>query len=332
MSRTAFVTGATGFVGGNLVRALLADGWRVRALARPRSDRGNLAGLDLETVDGDLCDGDLARKIGSVDAVFHVAAKYSLFRRDREALLRDNVAGTRNLLAAARRAGAGRTVYTSSVAAIGVKAGAVADETYQSPPARLIGPYKLSKYLAEREAVAAAGAGQDVVIVNPTTPIGPWDRKPTPTGDMIFVRYLTGKMPAFVDTGLNFVDVADVARGHLLAFERGHSGERYILGCENLSLRALLERVGAEVGRRAPRFSVPIWLPLGVAWLDEELLGRLGRRPSIPLDGVRMSRESMFYDSSKAIHQLGYAPRSIDYAIRAAIRWFADNGYLTLRR
>ncbi|GAC1495599.1 MAG: NAD-dependent epimerase/dehydratase family protein [Vulcanimicrobiaceae bacterium] len=328
MSRTAFLTGGTGFVGGNLARTLVSDGWRVRALARAGSDTGNLDGLALERVEGSLTDDDLAAKIGPVDAVFHVAAHYSLFRRDRDALMRSNVEGTRNLLAAARRAGVGRTIYTSSVAAIGVKHGAVADETYQSAPEALVGAYKLSKYLAEREAFAAAAAGQDVVIVNPTTPIGAWDRKPTPTGD-IFVRFLSGKMPAAIpETALNWVDVTAVCRGHLLAFERGRSGERYILGGENLPLRTLLQRVGALVGRSAPRYVLPLWIPLAAAYVDELVLPRLGRAPGIPIDGVRMSRESMYYDTSKARVQLGYDPGPIDGAIRAAVDWFADNGYL----
>jgi len=327
--KSAFLTGGTGFVGANLARALLAAGWNVRALARPGSDRRNLDGLDLEVVDGDLNDPALAAKIGSADAVFHVAAHYSLFRADRAALMRNNVDGTRNVLAAARAAGAGRTVYTSSVAAIGVKHGGPADETFQSPPERLIGAYKLSKYLAEREAVAAAAAGQDVVIVNPTTPIGPWDRKPTPTGD-IFVRFLSGKMPpAIPETALNWVDVADVARGHLLAYDKGRSGERYILGAENLPLRTLLQRVGAEAGKRAPRFVLPHWIPLAAAVVDELLLTRFGHTATIPLDGVRMSQESMYYDVSKAKIELGYEPGPIDAAIRAAVAWFSDNGYVS---
>ncbi|MGP6159088.1 MAG: hopanoid-associated sugar epimerase [Vulcanimicrobiaceae bacterium] len=324
--KAAFLTGGTGFVGANLARLLIAEGWRVRALARPGSDRRNLSGLALEIVAGDVNDSDLAAAMRGTDAVFHVAAHYSFWRKEREALLRSNVGGTRNVLSAARAAGVARTIYTSSVAAIGVKHGGIADETYQSPPEVLIGAYKLSKYLAEREAFAAAGAGQDVVIVNPTTPIGPWDRKPTPTGE-ILVRFLSGNMPALVETGLNFVDVADVARGHLLAYERGRSGERYILGSENLTLRRLLERVGAEVGRAAPRWSVPAWLPLAVAWVDEGVLGGLGRTPTLSIDAVRMSQESMYYDTSKAASELGFTPSPIDEAIRAAIRWFAENGY-----
>ena len=324
--KTAFLTGGTGFVGANLARALLAAGWCVRALARPGSDRRNLADLPLAIVDGDLGDAYLARALDGCAAVFHVAAHYSLYRADRDALLRSNVDGTRNVLAAARTAGVPRTVYTSSVAAIGVRHGAPADETHQSPPDELIGAYKRSKYLAEREAVRAAEAGQDVVIVNPTTPIGPWDRKPTPTGE-IFVRFLNGKMWAMVETGLNFVDVRDVAAGHLLAYDKGRSGERYILGGENLALKSLLQRVGAIVGRPAPSVTVPLWLPLAVAWTEENVLARFGRQPTVPIDGVKMSGESMYYDTSKAIRELGYAPKAIDDAIHAAIHWFADNGY-----
>lgn len=179
--------------------------------------------------------------------------------------------------------------------------------------------------------MAAARAGQDVVIVSPTTPLGPWDRKPTPTGD-IFVRFLTGRMPVIVETGLNFVDVADVARGHILAYERGRTGERYILGGENLSLRELLRRIGAASGKRPPRIAVPLWLPLTVAWLGETFFSRMGFEPEIPVEGVRMSRQLMYYDASKARRELGYAAGPLDAAIREAIAWFAGNGYLSRKR
>jgi dihydroflavonol-4-reductase len=332
MSRTAFLTGGTGFVGANLARTLLARGWRVKALARANGDARNLDGLDIEIVTGSLDDPHLADAMRGCDALFHVAAHYSLWRRDRDALYRSNVLGTRAILKAAREGGVPRTVYTSSVAAIGAKTGgAVADESYQSPPERLIGAYKLSKFFAEAEATAAARAGQDVVIVNPTTPLGPWDRKPTPTGDML-VRFLRGGMPAVVETGLNFVDVADVADGHLLAFERGVAGRRYILGNENLTLRGLLGRVAALSGRKAPTVALPVWLPLAVAWVDETILGRVGLQPKIPVDGVRMSREPMYYDASRARAELGFDPKPIDGAIDAAVRWFTENGYLAPRR
>jgi dihydroflavonol-4-reductase len=326
VSRVAFLTGGTGFVGANLARTLLEEGWSVRALARANSDRRNLAGLAVDVVDGALGDPSLAGAMHGCDALFHVAAHYSLFRADRDAVIAANVEGTRNILAAARAAGVPKTVYTSSVAAIGVKSGAVADETYQSPPERLIGAYKRSKYLAECEAIAAADAGQWVTIVNPTTPIGPWDRKPTPTGE-ILVRLLTGAMPAIVDTGLNFVDVRAVARGHILAYDKGRSGERYILGGENLTLRTFLTRAAAIAGVRAPKIAIPHWLPLGVAWLDETFSPKLGRTPSVPIDGVKMSREAMYYRSEKAAHELNFSSGDLESAITDAISWFKNNGY-----
>jgi dihydroflavonol-4-reductase len=237
-----------------------------------------------------------------------------------------NVEGTRSVLAAARTAGVPKTVYTSSVAAIGVKSGSIADESYQSAPEKLIGAYKRSKYLAEREAVAAAAAGQFVTIVNPTTPIGPWDRKPTPTGE-ILVRLLTGAMPAIVDTGLNFVDVRAVARGHILAYDKGRSGERYILGGDNLTLRTFLGRAAAIARVKAPKIAIPHWIPLGVAWLDETFSPRLGRAPSVPIDGVRMSREAMYYRSDKAADELNFSSGDLESAISDAISWFNENGY-----
>ncbi len=330
-ARRAFLTGGTGFVGANLARALLDAGWQVKALVRPGGDRRNLEGLDVELVEGDLFTPGLANSLRGSDALFHVAAHYSLWQRDRASVLRDNVEGTRAIFQAAREANVARTIYTSSVAAIGTDRGRICDETHQSAPESLVGAYKLSKYLAEQEARLAVAGGQDVVIVNPTTPLGAWDRKPTPTGE-ILVRFLSGKMPVLVDTGLNFVDVADVVRGHLLALERGRSGERYILGSENLSLRRLLERVGAFAGRPVPKLTLPRWIPLGFAWVDENILARVGFEPSVPIDGVRMSKDAMYYDWSKAKAQLGYAPGPIDGAIRAAIEWFTANGYVSKGR
>lgn len=321
-----FVTGGTGFVGANLVRALLAAGHRVRALARTGSDMRNLDGLDIEIVRGDCNDDSLPEKMRGCEAVFHVAAHYSLFRIDRAAVLHDNVDGTRNVLAAARTAGVKRTVYTSSVSAVGVKHGGVADETHQGSLEEAIGAYKRSKLLAEREAHAAAAAGQDVVIVNPSTPIGPWDRKPTPTGE-ILVRFLTGRMPAFVDAGLNFAAVSDIAHGHVLAYERGRSGERYILGGVNLTLHALLERIAAISGKQPPRIRLPHWLPLSAAFVEERVLAPLaGRAPTLAVDSVLMSREIMYYDDAKAMRELGYVHSSLDAAIRSAVDWFAFEG------
>ena len=306
---------------------MIGDGWSLRALVRDGSDESNLTGLELELVRGDLLDPHIAPAMRGCDAVFHCAAHYSLWQRDRDTLYRSNVLGTRAVLGFARAAGVPRVVYTSSVAAIGVKHGAIADERYQAPPGELIGAYKRSKYLAERAAFEAAAGGQDVVIVNPTTPLGPWDRKPTPTGE-ILVRFLNGRMPAYVDTALNWVAVGDVAAGHLLAYEKGRSGERYILGGENFPLHELLRRLGALTGRRPPQHRIPRRIPLVVAWVEEHVLAAFGYQPTVPLDGVRMSGEAMYYDSSKATRDLGYRPGPLEPALRAAIAWFAENGYI----
>ncbi len=321
---TAFVTGASGFVGANLARALLDRGWHVRALVR--GDAPSLAGLDVELVRGDLFAPELAAAMRGCDALFHVAATYSLWRRDRATVLRANVAGTRSVLAAARAAGVPRTVHTSSVAAIGARDdGRPAGETHQSPPERLIGAYKRSKYLAEHEVRRAVEAGQDVVIVNPTTPVGPWDAKPTPTGEII-VRFLTGRMPAYVDTGLNLVDVRDVAAGHVLAYERGVRGERYILGNENLTLRALLERLADITGLRAPRVRLPRIVPMAYAALGEYVLAPLGVQPDVALDGVRMARQRMFYTAEKAVRELGLPQSPVTNALADAVTWFQQHG------
>ncbi|OUC15905.1 MAG: dihydroflavonol 4-reductase [Alkalinema sp. CACIAM 70d] len=328
----AFVTGGTGFVGANLVRLLLAQGYSVRALVRPQRSRTNLAGLehlgDLELVEGDLTDPNFAPLLQGCEVLFHVAAHYSLWQRDRDVLYQANVLGTRNILQAARQAGIERTVYTSSVAAIGIDPNApTTNETYQSPPNKLIGVYKQSKYWAEQEAIQAAQAGQEVVIVNPSSPIGPWDVKPTPTGDII-LRFLQGKMPAYVDTGLNFIHVQDVCWGHLQALEQGRSGDRYILGHQNLSLKAFLDELAELTGLPAPKYSIPSWIPLGVAWLDEKLLARLGKTPSVPIDGVRMAQQTMFYDASKAVRELNLPQTPIRQAIQEAVDWFYQYGYV----
>lgn len=318
----AFVTGGTGFIGANLVRLLVQEGYTVRALVRPTSCLDNLRGLDVELVIGDLNDLDLWRQMVSCQFLFHVAAHYSLWQADREALYHHNVLGTRNVLAAARQAGIERTVYTSSVAAIGVGAlGMTVDETYQSPLHQLVGHYKKSKFLAEQEAMRAAQAGQDVVVVNPSSPIGPWDIKPTPTGDII-LRFLRRQMPFYLDTGLNFIDVCDVVRGHLLALERGRTGDRYILGHQNLTLKQLLDQLAHLTGLSAPQRAVPAWLPLSAAWIDERILAPLGKPPSVPLDGVRMAKQPMYYDSSKAIRELSLPQTPLPAALKDAVDWF----------
>ncbi len=326
----AFLTGATGFVGANLARLLLERGYDVRALVRPNSSLSNLQSLDVETVTGDLTDPDLATQLQGCQVAFHVAAHYSLWQSEAEQLHQSNVVGTRNFLAAAQAAGVERTVYTSSVAAIGVPAdGRIADETYQSPVHKLIGAYKKSKYWAEQEAHAAVQRGQNVVIVNPSTPIGPWDVKPTPTGDII-LRFLRRQMPFYLNTGLNLIHVRDVAAGHLLALEKGKTGDRYILGHENVTLRAMLAMLAEITGLPGPKGRIPAWIPLGVAWVDESVLAKLGKSASVPLDGVRMSRQQMFYDPSKARQDLDLPQTPIRTALQEAVDWFIQAGYATL--
>lgn len=324
----AFVTGGTGFVGANLIRLLLQEGYAVRALVRPTAQLTNLQGLDLEIVKGDLNDPDLAAAMTGCQVLFHVAAHYSLWQADRQTLYRCNVEGTRHILAAARQADIERTVYTSSVAAIGTgDDGAAADETHQTPVNQLVGYYKQSKYFAEQEAIHAARSGQDVVIVNPSSPIGPWDVKPTPTGDII-LRFLRRQMPFYLETGLNFVDVRDVAWGHLLALQRGKTGERYILGHQNLSLKQLLDQLAQITGQPAPATAIPAWIPFTVAWMDEMILTRLGKVPSVPIDGVRMAKHHMYYDASKAVRDLGLPQTPISTALTDAVNWFVSNGYI----
>jgi dihydroflavonol-4-reductase len=326
----AFVTGATGFIGGNLVRMLLAEGHQVRALVRPASDRRNLAGLPVELVEGDLDDQQkLTDAIQGCDVVFHVAALYSLWAKDHKAIYRANVAGTENLLAAARAARTQRFVHTSSVAAIGVPApGTLGTEATRTTLDALVSDYKKSKYLAEQAAMRAAREGLDVVIVNPSTPIGAHDVKPTPTGEIV-LRFLQGRMPAYVHTGLNLIDVEDVTRGHILAWERGRRGERYILGNRNLTLKAMLDLLAAITGKRAPRVAIPHVVPLAVAFVDEMILARyFGRTPQVSLYSVRMSRKPMYYDSSKAVRELGLPQSPIERALEKAVAWFETKGYV----
>jgi dihydroflavonol-4-reductase len=324
MTKTAFVTGGTGFIGANIVRLLVEEGYQVRALVRPSSRLDNLRDLNIKLIEGDLNHPQLWQQMVGCQVLFHVAAHYSLWQADRDLLYRHNVLGTRNILAAAKTAGIERTVYTSSVAAIGVKKNAIADETYQSPVDELVGDYKKSKYWAEQEAIEAVKAGQDIVIVNPSSPIGPMDIKPTPTGDII-LRFLRRQMPFYLDTGLNFIDVRDVAQGHLLAWHKGKVGDRYILGNQNLSLKSLLDQLSQITGLKAPQNSVPAWLPLGVAWVDERILAPLGKTPSVPLDGVRMATQSMYYDASKAVRELGLPQTPIEIALKDAVDWFRQN-------
>jgi dihydroflavonol-4-reductase len=325
----SLVTGATGFVGSAVTRALAREGHPARVLARPNSDRRNLIDLPVEIVEGSLEDArSLARAVAGCRYVYHVAADYRIWVPDPALMFRANVGGTRDLLTAALDAGVERVVYTSSVATLGLVPGCPADEETPSTVDDMIGPYKRSKFEAE-EVVRdlAHERGLPVVIVNPSTPVGPGDIKPTPTGRLI-LEAARGQMPAFVDTGLNIVHVDDVAEGHLAAAERGRIGERYILGGENLSLAEILQQVALAVGRRPPRLRVPHGALFPVA-VGAELAARItGREPFITRDGVRMSRKKMYFSSEKAGRELGYKPRPAREAIIDAVAWFDANGCL----
>jgi dihydroflavonol-4-reductase len=325
----SLVTGATGFVGSAVARALLARGRRVRVLARPNSDRRNLGGLAVEIAEGAMEDPrSLARAVAGCRYVYHVAADYRIWVPDPAPMFRANVDGTRDLLTAALEAGAERVVYTSSVATLGLVPGGSATEETPSSVDDMIGPYKRSKFAAEQVARGLARErGLPVVIVNPSTPVGPGDIKPTPTGRLI-VEAARGQMPAFVDTGLNIVHVDDVAEGHLAAAENGRIGERYILGGENMALAEILAEVAQAVGRRPPWLRVPHSVLFPVA-IGAELAARAtGRDPFVTLDGVRMSRKKMYFSSEKASRELGYRSRPAREAIADAVGWFRDNGYL----
>ncbi|HEY2590157.1 MAG TPA: hopanoid-associated sugar epimerase [Steroidobacteraceae bacterium] len=326
----ALVTGASGFVGAAVTRTLLARGWETRCLVRAASSRRNLEGLRVEAVIGDLTDASsLDRALERCDALFHVAADYRLGVRDPSEIYRANVEGTRNVLEAARRAGVRRTVYTSSVATVGIPSdGTPGDEATPVRVEDMIGHYKRSKFLAEqvaREWVRTSGA--DVVIVNPSTPIGPGDVKPTPTGQII-VDAARGRTPAYVDTGLNVVHVDDVAEGHLLAFERGRAGEHYILGGEDLPLKAILGIIAQLVGRKPPRVRLPHAIVMPIAYLAEGYARVTGGQTRVTVESVRMSRKRMFFSSAKAKRELGYRWRPPQEAFADAIRWFRENGYL----
>jgi dihydroflavonol-4-reductase len=328
MSGRALVTGATGFVGAHVVRALLARGLRVRCLVRGASRRDNIAGLDVEVAQGDLTDPpSLRRAVAGCELVFHCAADYRLWARDPARIMAVNVEGTRNVLEAAAEAGVRRTVHTSSVSALGLPAhGEVADETTPVRSGDVIGPYKRSKFLAEQEAAGFAEAGLDVVIVYPSTPVGELVVRPSPTGRII-VDTLRGRMPAYVDTGLNLIDVRDVAEGHVLAAERGVAGERYILGHRNLSLRDMLAMIADCADVRAPGIRLPHWVPLAAAHVAEAWARLGGGEPYPSVDAVRMSRHRMHFDSSRAVRELGLPQSPVEAAIARAVAWFRENGY-----
>jgi dihydroflavonol-4-reductase len=322
------VTGATGFVGSHVAGRVLSAGQSLRVLTRPSSDGRALRALDAERVEGDLRDAaSLERALRGVNRVFHVAADYRLWSRNPAEIYESNVTGTRNLLEASKRAGVEQFVYTSTVATIAVDRPSLPNESTDSRLDEMVGHYKRSKWQAEKEALKAAHDGLPVVVVMPTTPVGPGDWKPTPTGKLI-VDFLNGKMPGYVETGLNFAGVEDVAAGHLLAAERGKSGERYLLGAENLSLKQMLDILAQVTGLPAPRLKIPHAIALGYAYTENIFSRMLGREPQVPVEGVKIARHNMFVDVSKAQRDLGYAPGPVAAAFERAVRWYEENGYV----
>ena len=325
----AFVTGATGFLGSHVARVLAGQGADLRLLVRPSSDLRNLQGLNAETANGDLRDpASLETAMAGCDTVFHVAADYRLWVRDPEQMYQSNVEGTRAILAAARKNGVRSVVYTSSVATVGFTAnGHPGDEESPVSLADMIGHYKRSKFMAEQVALEASRSGMRVVVVNPTTPVGEQDVKPTPTGRIV-VDFMKRKFPAYVETGLNLVDATECARGHVAALEKGKSGERYILGGQNLTLKQILDQLARITGLPSPKVKLPYIFALATGVVDETINGRiLNREPRATIDAVRMGRKKMFASSDKAERELGWKMVPVDGALRRAVEWFRANGY-----
>ena len=321
------MSGATGFIGSHVARALVARGDSLRCLCRPTSHRDDLDDLPIDWVLGDLTDRDsLRRAMTGAEVVYHCAADYRLYARDPREIYRSNVEGTRNVLELAAELAVDRIVYTSSVGTLALGGQRPANETAHGQLEHMVGDYKRSKFLAEREVETWIDRGLPVVVVSPSTPIGERDAKPTPTGKLV-VDFLNGRLPAYVDTGLNLVDVRDVALGHLLAAERGRPGENYILGSVNLTLRQVLELLSRMTGRHAPRIKLPHWIPLAIAHIEEPLARWLGREPHVPLAGVRMSKAVMFFDASKAVRELGFPQSPIEPAFERAVNWFIEHDY-----
>jgi dihydroflavonol-4-reductase len=324
-----FVTGATGFLGSHVARVLVEQGAELRLLVRSSSDLQNIADLNAEQVTGDLREpASIEKAMAGCEVVFHVAADYRLWVRDPDQMYRSNVEGTRGLLSAARKQGVRRVVYTSSVATMGFTSnGSLADENSPVSLEQMIGPYKRSKFMAEQIAIAAGRGGMDVVVVNPTTPVGERDIKPTPTGRIV-LDFLKKKFPAYVDTGLNVVDATECARGHVMALDKGRSGERYILGGENLTLKQILDKLAAITGLPSPTMKVPYALALAAGVVDEVVSGHILRRePRATIDSVRLARKKMFVSSAKAEQELRWKTVPVDDALRRAVDWFRANGY-----
>ncbi|MFZ0821336.1 MAG: hopanoid-associated sugar epimerase [Candidatus Acidiferrales bacterium] len=328
---TSLVTGATGFLGSHVARQLAARGERVRVLARPASDRRALTDLPVEIAEGDLRDStSLDKAMAGVSRVFHVAADYRLWARDPREIYESNVTGTRNLLAAARKARVEKFIYTSTVATVAVDRSGLPNEATESTIDEMVGHYKRSKWMAEQEARRAAHEGVPVVIAMPTTPVGPGDWKPTPTGKII-VDFLNGRMPGYVQTGLNFVSVQDAAAGHLLVAEKGRVGERYLLGAENLTLKQVLDELARITGKPSPRMKIPHAVALIAAYADTAFSRLRGRAPQISIEAVKIARHIMFVDCGKAQRELGFAPGPVAAALERAVQWYEANGYVSAK-
>jgi dihydroflavonol-4-reductase len=329
---TTLVTGAAGFLGSHVARQLVARGESVRVLLRPSSNNRAISDLSLEYLTGDLRDAaSLERAMDGVKRVFHVAADYRLWSKNPQEIYDSNVGGTKNLLAAAEKMGIEQLVYTSTVATIAVDRPELPNEFTDAKLEEMIGHYKRSKWMAEQEVLHAAKDGAPVIVAMPTTPVGPWDWKPTPTGKII-LDFLNGKMPGYVETGLNFVGVEECATGHLLVSDKGVIGERYLLGAENLTLKGLLDVLAQITGLRAPRMKIPHGVALGVAYVESAFSRLIGKEPQIPVEGVKIARHKMFVNCSRAQEELGFQPGSVAAALERAVRWYQANGYVKPRR
>jgi dihydroflavonol-4-reductase len=329
---TTLVTGAAGFLGSHVTRQLVARGDDVRVLMRPSSSNRAISDLSLEYVTGDLREpASLERAMQGAQRVFHVAADYRLWAKNSQDIYDSNVGGTKNLLEAAKRAGVGQLIYTSTVATIAVDRAELPNESTEAKLEEMVGHYKRSKWLAEREVLQAAKEGLPAIVAMPTTPVGPWDWKPTPTGKIV-LDFLNGKMPGYVETGLNFVGAEECAAGHLLVAEQGKVGERYLLGAENLTLKELLDTLASITGLPAPSMKIPHGLALGVAYLETGFSRLLGKEPQIPVEGVKIAQHKMFVDVSRAARELGFKPGSVAAALERAVRWYQANGYVSARR
>jgi dihydroflavonol-4-reductase len=326
------VTGASGFLGSHVTRQLVARGETVRVLLRASSNNRAIADLPLEYVTGDLRDSaSLARALDGVTRVFHVAADYRLWAKRKRDIYDSNVGGTKNLLEAAKRANVSQFIYTSTVATIAVNRPEHPNEFTDARLDEMVGHYKRSKWQAERLVLDAAKHGFPAIVAMPTTPVGPWDWKPTPTGKII-LDFLNGKMPGYVETGLNFVSVEECATGHLLVAENGKIGERYLLGGENLTLKDVLDRLAKITGLPAPKLKIPHGLALGVAYANTVFSRLFGKEPQIPVEGVKIAKHMMFVNTTRAQKELGFQPGSVAAAFERAVRWYAENGYVLPRR